>query len=132
MRLPSQSKVSMPHEFIKLSCPKCDKRLKLLPQKKRKKVVCPQCGHVFRMNPQSDLAVAQQAIGNPFEELSPAEVEAMQLSQDVSSGGDVAEVSRDCDSSSEIIAGERSEKACLLYTSPSPRDRQKSRMPSSA
>ena len=25
-----------------------------------------------------------------------------------------------------------SEKACLLYTSPSPRDRQKSRMPSSA
>ena len=30
-------------------------------------------------------------------------------------------------------AGERSRyKACLLYTSPSPRDRQKSRMPSSA
>ena len=27
---------------------------------------------------------------------------------------------------------ERSGKSCLLYTSPSPRDRQKSRMPSSA
>ena len=27
---------------------------------------------------------------------------------------------------------EESSKACLLYTSPSPRDRQKSRMPSSA
>ena len=26
----------------------------------------------------------------------------------------------------------RSQKTCLLYTSPSPRDRQKSRMPSSA
>ena len=31
---------------------------------------------------------------------------------------------------SEIIAD--TYKACLLYTSPSPRDRQKSRMPSSA
>ena len=31
-----------------------------------------------------------------------------------------------------IGADERSDLACLLYTSPSPRDRQKSRMPSSA
>ena len=30
------------------------------------------------------------------------------------------------------VAGVFKEKACLLYTSPSPRDRQKSRMPSSA
>ena len=29
-------------------------------------------------------------------------------------------------------AGATKEKPCLLYTSPSPRDRQKSRMPSSA
>ena len=29
-------------------------------------------------------------------------------------------------------AGDRSSYVCLLYTSPSPRDRQKSRMPSSA
>ena len=28
--------------------------------------------------------------------------------------------------------GEKLAKSCLLYTSPSPRDRQKSRMPSSA
>ena len=35
---------------------------------------------------------------------------------------------------SEIIKNIEAEqlKACLLYTSPSPRDRQKSRMPSSA
>ena len=31
-----------------------------------------------------------------------------------------------------VSAGERDPDACLLYTSPSPRDRQKSRMPSSA
>ena len=31
-----------------------------------------------------------------------------------------------------IIAGGLASCACLLYTSPSPRDRQKSRMPSSA
>ena len=33
---------------------------------------------------------------------------------------------------SEVLAGEKAFNACLLYTSPSPRDRQKSRMPSSA
>ena len=33
---------------------------------------------------------------------------------------------------SVTISGDRYELACLLYTSPSPRDRQKSRMPSSA
>ena len=32
----------------------------------------------------------------------------------------------------EIIKTEKHPNACLLYTSPSPRDRQKSRMPSSA
>ena len=32
----------------------------------------------------------------------------------------------------EYENGQRSVHACLLYTSPSPRDRQKSRMPSSA
>ena len=31
-----------------------------------------------------------------------------------------------------LAAAEISDRACLLYTSPSPRDRQKSRMPSSA
>ena len=34
--------------------------------------------------------------------------------------------------SSEICAGCARSRSCLLYTSPSPRDRQKSRMPSSA
>ena len=32
----------------------------------------------------------------------------------------------------EIVIVESKNKNCLLYTSPSPRDRQKSRMPSSA
>ena len=32
----------------------------------------------------------------------------------------------------KIVALEKEREACLLYTSPSPRDRQKSRMPSSA
>ena len=31
-----------------------------------------------------------------------------------------------------VVAPEQAPKHCLLYTSPSPRDRQKSRMPSSA
>ena len=31
-----------------------------------------------------------------------------------------------------LLQGEWVDNACLLYTSPSPRDRQKSRMPSSA
>ena len=33
---------------------------------------------------------------------------------------------------SNVIVTNKSDKPCLLYTSPSPRDRQKSRMPSSA
>ena len=32
----------------------------------------------------------------------------------------------------DVISGEQLIHTCLLYTSPSPRDRQKSRMPSSA
>ena len=32
----------------------------------------------------------------------------------------------------ETAAAKKKREACLLYTSPSPRDRQKSRMPSSA
>ena len=32
----------------------------------------------------------------------------------------------------DILSREERDAACLLYTSPSPRDRQKSRMPSSA
>ena len=36
------------------------------------------------------------------------------------------------DTSDEIVVEDDSSRACLLYTSPSPRDRQKSRMPSSA
>ena len=32
----------------------------------------------------------------------------------------------------QLISGERRLRACLLYTSPSPRDRTRSRMPSSA
>ena len=31
-----------------------------------------------------------------------------------------------------VVRAQREESRCLLYTSPSPRDRQKSRMPSSA
>ena len=31
-----------------------------------------------------------------------------------------------------VVVLEQCERSCLLYTSPSPRDRQKSRMPSSA
>ena len=34
--------------------------------------------------------------------------------------------------STDELKGEKGDKGCLLYTSPSPRDRQKSRMPSSA
>ena len=37
-----------------------------------------------------------------------------------------------CSISAEVIKGKKQPSICLLYTSPSPRDRQKSRMPSSA
>ena len=38
----------------------------------------------------------------------------------------------DCGSDSMELFCQQQDLACLLYTSPSPRDRQKSRMPSSA
>ena len=38
----------------------------------------------------------------------------------------------DCELAILRHAVDKNEKNCLLYTSPSPRDRQKSRMPSSA
>ena len=44
----------------------------------------------------------------------------------------VAELARLMTLMSTYEDKEEYEKACLLYTSPSPRDRQKSRMPSSA
>ena len=40
--------------------------------------------------------------------------------------------SRTYDAQAEGAAADANATACLLYTSPSPRDRQKSRMPSSA
>ncbi|MCH2179080.1 MAG: hypothetical protein MK106_09770 [Mariniblastus sp.] len=80
----------MPQEFIKLPCPECGKRLKLVAQTKRKKIVCPSCGHVFRMQPNGDSVIAGQLSGKSFEELSPAEVEAMRLGQNGSSKSDVS------------------------------------------
>ena len=44
---------------------------------------------------------------------------------------ELPEVGASVDAEAEVAVVE-SVKACLLYTSPSPRDRQKSRMPSSA
>ena len=41
-------------------------------------------------------------------------------------------VSRLDESSDKALSAKHAYKICLLYTSPSPRDRQKSRMPSSA
>ena len=40
--------------------------------------------------------------------------------------------SRDLDDVDVVVSGIPFDNSCLLYTSPSPRDRQKSRMPSSA
>ena len=55
----------------------------------------------------------------------------------VESGGDstgLKEFADGADSGVQLPSGLTSERdsSCLLYTSPSPRDRQKSRMPSSA
>ena len=44
----------------------------------------------------------------------------------------VKDMQVDLDRPSASSGSRASTKACLLYTSPSPRDRQKSRMPSSA
>ena len=38
----------------------------------------------------------------------------------------------DCGACTVLVTNLKDRKPCLLYTSPSPRDRQKSRMPSSA
>ena len=43
-----------------------------------------------------------------------------------------AQMVRSAGASAQVMAKEGDYVACLLYTSPSPRDRQKSRMPSSA
>ena len=50
----------------------------------------------------------------------------------LSDGSAIGTSTADEDSSFSIISPEQSDGTCLLYTSPSPRDRQKSRMPSSA
>ena len=44
----------------------------------------------------------------------------------------VGEFTSSIEESRYLILGEKHDNPCLLYTSPSPRDRQKSRMPSSA
>ena len=46
--------------------------------------------------------------------------------------GDSKNLERDSDWQERVVQIRRVSKTCLLYTSPSPRDRQKSRMPSSA
>ena len=46
--------------------------------------------------------------------------------------GDQSQVYTTMDELGPSSVKEIADKACLLYTSPSPRDRQKSRMPSSA
>ena len=51
-------RASMSNEFIKLSCPQCDKRLKLSAQKKRRKIVCPKCEHVFALEGELEKAVS--------------------------------------------------------------------------
>ena len=48
------------------------------------------------------------------------------------SNGYYTKLSKDLGSAVNTIAPDVSTDTCLLYTSPSPRDRQKSRMPSSA
>ena len=69
-----------------------------------KDIKCPSCGKTFRIDPSS------------FEEI------LLQI-KDEEFNKQIKE---------RLILAEEDNKNCLLYTSPSPRDRQKSRMPSSA
>ena len=78
-----------------------------------------------------DVATCAQAgvryVGFVFFEKSPRNLTyeaAKSMAIDVPVG--IAKVALTVDASDEML------NACLLYTSPSPRDRQKSRMPSSA
>ena len=50
----------------------------------------------------------------------------------VTVNGEVAVLGRRVDPESAVVAVDGAPIGCLLYTSPSPRDRQKTRMPSSA
>ena len=69
----------MSNEFIKLSCPQCDKRLKLSAQKKRRKIVCPRCGHVFALEGELEKAASARDENDSNEFLNPAEVASMQV-----------------------------------------------------
>ena len=69
----------MSNEFIKLSCPQCDKRLKLSAQKKRRKIVCPKCGHVFALEGELEKAASARDEDDSNEFLTPSEVRSMQV-----------------------------------------------------
>ena len=84
-------------------------------------------------------AIVNYEINNISPDMSFLEMMDVLNEEIISSGGDPVAFDHDCregicGSCSMFINGEPHgpDKFCLLYTSPSPRDRQKSRMPSSA
>ena len=54
------------------------------------------------------------------------------MREQVQQSRQVASEHSDCDPMGAVVLKTQPNTPCLLYTSPSPRDRQKSRMPSSA
>ena len=79
----------------------------------------------------TDFGVEEAELVEPLNALKKAGIEVTVASN---SGESIQTVTGDKDWASKVNADSRlaDAKACLLYTSPSPRDRQKSRMPSSA
>ena len=71
-------------------------------------------------------AYAVHHINLPFESMDPA------VFQEIGGKSLVHAVQEDLDLGFRRASSSTATEACLLYTSPSPRDRQKSRMPSSA
>ena len=65
--------------------------------------------------------------------LSHGEFSGCEMSSDEVTGGKLSHGEfSGCDMSSDEVTGGKLSSGCLLYTSPSPRDMYKSRMPSSA
>ena len=75
-----------------------------------------------------------QPVPLEFKRKTPEEMEAisLQLESDLSSRRSVREFSDETFPREWLDRAIAAASTCLLYTSPSPRDRQKSRMPSSA
>ena len=113
----------------KIVCPECGEKFYDL---NRNPVPCPECGHTFDPTVTAEVAAVvtvKEAADKEGEDGEATEVDEDDIDEDEIAA---KELELDGDDSALLADSNNKDNDCLLYTSPSPRDRQKSRMPSSA